>query len=486
MRKKLWFRIFMRIAAIFAGFVLILTVSNRIFLVRFFETTEKNYLVEQGKAIKALDFDNSGEVLEALSKMGERYNFEAEIYTLNGKVLYTSYGSQMMDFYYNGNPTFSMNHKKLKVVESEKRADNSVIERAVDTHTDTEYLIYRLSLSEGLNAELRVQTSLLQNSADVANRFITVVAAVCLVLALIWTMLSVKRFSTPITQMSCITRDMADLKFERTVSITSDDEIGELARSINEMSQKLSTTLEDLRRSNAKLRDEIELERRLDVMRKGFVANVSHELKTPISIIRGYAEGLKLNINSESREGYCDTIIDESERMNRLVLGLLQLSKYESGQAPLNREPFSLLETARDMCGRIFKDSDVSVILPDSDVIVFDDKLQVEQLYKSILENARAHVNASGRVEVRFLPDGEKTAVQIFNTGSHIAPEQMPQIWQSFYRGEKSHKREQTRFGLGLSIVSAVSRMRGEKCGVFNTDSGICFWFTVQNEKKAN
>ena len=128
--------------------------------------------------------------------------------------------------------------------------------------------------------------------------------------------------------MNTITRDMANLKFDRTITVNRNDEIGQLASSVNEMSASLSNTLDDLKRTNLKLRDEIELERQLDVMRKTFVANVSHELKTPISIISGYAEGLKLNVNGDNREAYCDTIIDESRRMNNLVLSILELSKY--------------------------------------------------------------------------------------------------------------------------------------------------------------
>ena len=483
MRKKLWFRIFIRIAAIFAAFVAILTVSNRVFLVPFFTFTEKNQLVEQGEKLKKLDYSQKTEVLNFLSDMSDRYNFETEVYSEDGKVLFTSYGNQMMDFFYQGNPGFAMNHKKLRVIESERRADGSVFETAIDGHTDTEYIIYRLSLSSGLNAEMRVQTSLLQNSADIAGRFIFIIAFICLLLALVWTIFSVRRVSKPISEMGLITRDMADLKFDRRVEVTSDDEIGQLGCSINEMSQKLSAALEDLRKTNSHLRDEIELERQLDVMRKGFVADVSHELKTPIAIIQGYAEGLKLDINPDSREEYCDTIISESERMNRLVLQLLQLSKYESGQTEIVREEFSLRTLANEMADRIFKGSAVTLRLPQEECIAFDDRLQVEQLFKSILENATAHVNEGGRVEVRLCPGDQNIRVEIRNTGSHIDPEQMPQIWQSFYRGEKSHKREQTRFGLGLSIVIAVSRMRGESCGVFNTEEGVCFWFTVGKSK---
>ncbi len=475
--KKLWVRIFLQIAAIFAVFVIVLTVSNRIFLVKFYETSEKRLLREQGEVIASLDFSDRTLVVDSLSVISDSYNFEVEIFNDRGKVLYTSYGSQMLDFYYKDNPGLSMNHKILRPTESETLSNGSVFERAFDEYTETEYLIYRISVGGGVNAELRVQTTLLHNSAQVAEQFIALIAVLCLLLALIWVIFSARKISKPITEMSEITRDMANLKFDRKVFCTTSDEIGMLGHSVNELSEKLSATLIDLKEKNKKLSDEIELERQLDSMRRDFVANVSHELKTPISIIEGYAEGLKMNINPEARDSYCDTIIDESERMNRLVLSLLELSRYESGQIPIDKKKFSLSEMAKAMCERIFRDSTLSISLPEEEVLCYADPTQIEQVFKSILENAKSHTQSGGEIKVVFSQKNGAVRTEIYNTGSQIESDKMPQIWQSFYRGEQSHKREQNRFGLGLSIVSAICKMHGRNCGVFNTENGVCFWF---------
>lgn len=486
MKKKLWIKIFLQIAAVFAAFIVVLTVSNSVFLVPFFKHTEKLYLREQGAVVKSLDFSDNNAVVNKLSEIAENFSFETEIYTDSGKVVYTSYGSQMLDFYYRGNSGFSMNHKSLKTLSSETRSDGSVFETAVDSYTDTEYLVYRLSVSDGMYAELRVQTRLLKNSAETAGMFVSIIAFICLAAALVWTFFSARHISRPIAEMSEITRDMARLNFDRRVKVDSADEIGELGNAINALSENLKSALDGLRKTNERLEGEIELERQLDVMRRGFVANVSHELKTPISIIQGYAEGLKLNINSDARERYCDTIIDESNRMNKLVLGLLQLSRYESGQMPLSREKFSLSQMARDMLLRIFEGTDITCVFPENEVFAFADPTQTEQLFGSILENARAHVNSGGTVEVKLAETENETKVEIFNTGSHVDEEKMPQIWQSFFRGEESHKRNENRFGLGLSIVSAICRVNGKKCGVYNTENGVCFWFTVDGAANCN
>jgi len=247
------------------------------------------------------------------------------------------------------------------------------------------------------------------------------------------------------------------------------------------LSGSLSLALADLKATNEKLKSDIELERQLDVMRRGFVANVSHELKTPISIISGYAEGLKLNINAESKEAYCNTIIEESQRMNRLVLGILELSRYESGQIPINKRRFDISVMASDMLERIFKGKNITAIcgIPEN-TFVFADEMQIEQVLKSLLENAAAHTDDNGRVQVFMEELDGKIKITVSNTGSHISDELMPQIWQSFFRGDKSHKRESSRFGLGLSIVAAIMKHHGNRCGVCNTEDGVNFWFEVE------
>lgn len=484
MKNKLWFKIFVRVAVIFVAFVLVVTLSNAAFLLPFYVHKQEAVLREKAATIASLDLDDTDAVAMALSKLREQNSLEVEIYTTSGKTLYTSFGSQMLDYYYFGNKKFSMYHKDLTPLERRVLSDGSVFETALDPSTDTEFLLYRQQISDGVLVELKLQKQLLENSAATASEFICYIAAGCFLLAVVWVFLFARKFSKPISDMNAITRDMAALDFSRHLEVKSHDEIGQLADSINHMSAELKRTLDDLQASNAQLRSEIELERQLDVMRRGFVANVSHELKTPISIIQGYAEGLKLNINAAARDDYCDTIIDESDRMNRLVLGLLELSKYESGQVPISPENFDLTQMAEEMCQRMGRDinAKIQIQLPKP-LLVYADPGQIEQVLKSYLENAFAHVDAGGTITLSSKPDTadpQIVRVLVHNTGSHIDEAEMPQIWQSFYRGDTSHKRQQSRFGLGLSIVSAIIKLHGRSCGVYNADGGVCFWFTLQ------
>lgn len=485
LKNKLWFNIFIRIAAVFAVFVLVLCLSNVTLLVKFFSLKEKNSLKEQLGVVCELNFQDSSQVVKTLSEINEKYNFDVEIYNESGRILYTTHGSQMMDYFSLKNDKFVMTHEELNTIKSERLSGDIIFETAVRKFDKNEYLLCRKQVNDSLFAEVRVQKQLISNSASIANELIIIISVICFILSVIWVLNFARKFSKPITEMNEITRDMTKLDFSRKLTVNRSDEIGQLAASVNELSASLNTALTDLKQTNARLRSDIELERQLDVMRRGFVANVSHELKTPISIISGYAEGLKLNVSPESKEEYCNTIIDESQRMNKLVLSILELSRYESGQIPLNRESFDISSLCAELLDRIFagKDIETENKIPEC-TKVNADPLQIEQVLKAYLENAAAHTPEGGKVWTECEESGDTVRISVFNTGSHVDESVMPQIWQSFFRGDKSHKRDSTRFGLGLSIVSAIMKLHGHKCGVYNADFGVCFWLDADKAEK--
>ncbi|MBQ6714321.1 MAG: HAMP domain-containing histidine kinase [Clostridia bacterium] len=480
LKNKLWFNLFLRITAIFAVFVTVLTVANGTLLSTFYGYKQKNLLISQIRRISNIDLNDSSSVSGMLSEFSDRYGFETEIYLKSGKILYTTRGSQMMDFLIIGHDKFAMSHEELIPTKKQVFADGTVFEQAQRPFDKDEFMLCRKEISDGVFAEIRIKTELIKSSANMAGEFISIVAVICFALSVVWIFFYSRRFSKPLAQMSETTKQMAKLRFERKLEPTGDDEIADLAVSINTMSDSLSSALKELKSANEKLKSEIETERQLDVMRKAFVANVSHELKTPLAIIKGYAEGLKLNVNSASKDEYCDTIIDETDRMNGLVLSILELSRYESGQIPLSREIFDIGVLSSQMLGKIFdgKAIETENLIPEN-TLIFADKEQIREALGAYLENALSHTNKGGKVTLKTEKNGDKIRVCVLNTGSHIDPEIMPQIWQSFYRGDTSHKREEGRFGLGLSIVAAIMKMHGEEYGVYNTENGVCFWLEV-------
>ncbi len=476
--KKLWINIFLNVGVIFIFFLAVLTVANSALLTSFFGYKQRNELVREIERVAELELSESTQVLSVLREISDK-NLEVEIYDTQGRILYTTQGSQLMDYFEFGSSSFSMSHDRFLPTYTKVLKNGIIYEEAVRSFDKSEFLICRKKLDSKTVAEVRVSRKLIVNSAQIAGEFTIIVGCICFAFSLVWICFFARKFSKPLTTMNEITRDMAQLKFERKLNIDRNDEIGQLANSINVMSDSLSTALEDLKQTNAQLRGEIELERSLDKMRREFVADVSHELKTPISIISGYAEGLKLNINAKSREEYCDIIIDESVRMNRLVLSILELSKYQSNQIPINPEVFDVSQMASELATRIVSsDKKLSIDMPMPD-LVFADSMQIEQVLKSFLENAESHTESGGEITVSSKISSENIRISVANTGRGIPEEIMPDIWQSFYRGDSSHKRSENRFGLGLSIVSAIMKMHGKDCGVYNTQDGVCFWFDV-------
>lgn len=468
-------------------FLTVLFIANGSLLVKYYGFKQKNSLVEQINVVDDIDISEKNRVNKLLSDISDKYNFEIEIYRENGSIMYTTHGGQMMDFIAIGRENFNMQHERLIAVEKEYLEDGVIFETAHQRFGNKEFLLCTKEIDNGIYAEVRVPKELITTAASTANEFITIIAVICFVFSIIWVFWFSRRFARPITRMNDITKDISSLDFSRKVEVTGQDEIGQLAVSINEMSDSLFCALTELRAANEQLKGEIEAERKLDVMRRAFVANVSHELKTPLAIISGYAEGLKLNINSDAREEYCNTIIDESHRMNKLVLSILDLSRYESGQIPLNPGEINVGQLVTPMVQRIFAKSDVTALCEVAeDLYAFADPLHIEQALRAYLENALAHTPKGGYVKLVAGLNGKNIRISVFNSGSRVEEEQMPQIWQSFFRGDVSHKRDSGRFGLGLSIVSAICRAHGTSCGVYNTDDGVCFWLELPSKPHEN
>lgn len=480
-KSSLFLNLFIKISAILTAFVLVIIFASSTLLYDFYCLKEKNKLIAASEQFININVSDIKETNAAIKSILDENNFEIEIYDASGSVYYTTESGKMMDYMLQDRKNFSMVHSQLKVIDSTEIDTVTYFQTAVDAHSGNEYLAVVKLLEGNYFAELKIQKDILSNNAAITGEFTVIVAVIFLIVSLIWAFFTAKGTAKPISEMNKITKNMAALNFTERLSITSNDEIGELASSVNNMADSLSYALDNLQKANEKLKNDIELERKLDIMRKEFVANVSHELKTPISIISGYAEGLKLNINSADKNLYCDTIIDEATRMNRLVLSILELSKYESGQMPIKREIFDVSPVMATLCNRIFANSNITVIntLPEN-LKINADISGTEQVIKAYLENALAHTPAGGTVKIYLHEENGFTKIAVFNTGSHIEPEKLENIWQSFYRGDTSHKRDSNRFGLGLSIVAAIMKMHNLPYGVFNTQNGVCFWFGIE------
>ena len=279
---------------------------------------------------------------------------------------------------------------------------------------------------------------------------------------------------------------MSHLDFDVKVPTGSDDELGRLGASINELSSKLEFTISELKTANNELQKDIEQKVQIDEMRKEFLSHVSHELKTPIALIQGYSEGLKDNIldDEESKEFYCDVIADEAKKMNRMVQKLLTLNQIEFGNNQVNMERFDITEMIRNMVESskiLVEKQEVKIIFDEPETHVWADEFMIEEVVNNYLSNARYHVTDGGIIKVSYCLHGNDVRIKVFNTGDHIPQEDIDKLWVKFYKVDKARTREYGGSGIGLSIVEATMKAHGKDYGVANVEGGVEFYFDVES-----
>ncbi|MGH1040197.1 ATP-binding protein [Bacillus wiedmannii] len=291
----------------------------------------------------------------------------------------------------------------------------------------------------------------------------------------------------PLIKMNRVTKKMANFDFSEKLPVTADDEIGGLSGSINTLSVNLKDRIDRLNVANTKLQQDIERERQLEKTRKEFISGVSHELKTPLSVIRSFAEGIKDGVSKDTMY-YTDVILEETENMNRLIVEMLELAKLESGTYKLDMTTFSIGELIQQVYTKLLfsmeeKHLQVNVDV-DSSIFVKANRSRIEQVVVNLLSNA-----------IRYTPDGEKihvsvielediVKIEIENTGNPIPEESLEKIWDRFYRLDASRSRHTGGTGLGLSIVKNILDLHHAEYGVYNTTNSVVFYFNLQKVKE--
>ena len=284
---------------------------------------------------------------------------------------------------------------------------------------------------------------------------------------------------------------MENLDFDVRYKENRHDEIGVLGHSMNSLSDKLEQTISELKTANNEL--ELDLQRRSEQeqMRQEFLANVSHELKTPIALIQGYAEGLQDNVNDdpESREFYCEVIVDEADKMNKMVKKLLSLNQLEFGNGQVHLEHFDLQQVVQSVLSSseiLFRQKEVTLSYDgDHPVYVWADEYMTEEVVMNYVSNALNHIDGEKIIEVKIVSRDGKARVSVFNTGKPIPEEDIDKIWSKFYKVDKARTREYGGNGIGLSIVKAIMEAHNQAYGVKNYDNGVEFWFEL-DEKTEN
>ena len=379
----------------------------------------------------------------------------------------------------------SFHERGMQVLSSGK--DYTLL-RQTDERLQSEYLVLLGTLKNGNNLYMRAAVESIRESASITNQFFVMVSTGAIILSVILIIVLSKGISHPIHALSDIARRMTQLDFDakyipvRHVS----REIDELGNSMNELSETLEETISELKTANVSLQQDIEKKEQIDEMRKEFLSNVSHELKTPLALIQGYAEGLKecINDDAESRDFYCDVIMDESEKMNHMVKQLLTLNQLEFGNDTVEMTRFDITELIDGViqsASIMAAQKQVNIeFYREGPVYVWGDEFKVEEVITNFLTNAMNHAAGEKKITIRFQKHDHLVRMSVFNTGDPIPEEDLDKIWVKFYKVDKARTREYGGSGIGLSIVKAIMDSFHQKCGAVNHPDGVEFWMELE------
>ncbi|MBQ7562635.1 MAG: HAMP domain-containing protein [Lachnospiraceae bacterium] len=474
---------------IMAGMLVLLWIVNIAFLGGFYELRKEKLLVRAYEDIDAQA--SSGEITS--EEFDARFRSIASTYNLEIIILDTDtetvkatskdnnlLARRLLGYIIYGAPDSD------DVVTTEKYT----IQHAKDRALQLEYIELWGFLSDGRMILMRSPVEGIKDSTAVSNTLLTYVGIVIIVIGMLITGVVAGRMTKPILELTDISEKMTNLDFDAKYESGGNDEIAHLGNNINNLSEKLERTISELKTANSELKRDLEKKTEIDEMRKEFLSNVSHELKTPIALIQGYAEGLKDNVNSdeESRDFYCDVIIDEAAKMNRMVRSLLELNQLENGTDGLSMERFDLVPLIRNCISAVdilLKQNEIRLAFAEQGpVYVWADVFKVEQVVNNFLSNAIHYAGGEKRIEITMERKAETVRVQVFNTGDPIPEESLSKLWTKFYKVDKARTREYGGSGIGLSIVKAIMESFQQEYGVLNLENGVAFWFELDTKSQ--
>ena len=369
------------------------------------------------------------------------------------------------------------------------QTDLYTLQKVYDNRLGDDYYELFGTLSNGDSIMLRMALQGIKDNVSISNTFITYVGIGILIIGVIAAYIFSSYITKPIQQLSDIAERMSNLDFDVKYHGKDKSEIGVLGNSMNNMSKKLEENISQLKSANKELQRDIDRKVKMEEVRTEFLSNVSHELKTPIALIQGYAEGLKEGISDdpESMDFYCDVIIDEAGKMNNMVKKLLTLNQIEFGNEELVMERFDIIELITSIVNAnelraSQKGIQIEFNQRDEHIDVWSDEYKIEEVVTNYITNAINHSDFENRIEVSVERVGDDVRVHVFNTGKNIPEEDIPNIWQKFYRVDKARTREYGGNGIGLSIVKAIMDSYGKGFGVINKSNGVEFWFDLDGK----
>ncbi len=466
------------------GFILINTVFLEKFYLKNKETVIKNAYKRIAQAADESQLDSDTLEME-LDAVALKYNISVIVVDVDSRTVNSAGdGAEAMRMaIWDKIFTSDRNMPGDKIIE---KTDAYQLLISTDRRSNVEYIEMWGFLSNDNIFLVRSPIQSIEEAARITNLFLAGTGAVVILIGVIVVFFVSRRVAKPILELAHISEKMGELDFDVRYNGKEKNEIGLLGSNINRMSQTLENTISELKVANVELQKDIEKKEKLEEMRSEFVSNVSHELKTPIALIQGYAEGLVEGISEdkESRDYYCSVICDEADKMNTMVKKLLTLNELEFGSENINMDRFDIVTLIRNRIQStelLAKQKEFDIIFSENNPIyVWGDEFKAEEVLTNYISNAINHCDGDNQIIISLEKNDKTLKINVFNTGEKIPEESIEHVFEKFYKVDKARTRDYGGSGIGLSIVKAIQDAINQKYGVVNEDNGVSFWFEME------
>ena len=496
-KRELKYTLSGQMTAIFVGllvFVLMLVfIVNTGFLGRYYMSHKQKDLIEMYEEMsEAVNNGNLGNeaVQKKLVAELEKTNIDVCAMDISddGKVVFTNVKEEGFLYKQMLRIFFLKDDDQEKIL---KHSDDYVVRKIQDPQSGTDYLEMWGYLSDSVFVTMRSPLDSIRESANLANQFLIYLGIFGMFFGGILVWIFSRRITKPVLELARLSEDMANLNFDAKYTSGGKNEIGVLGENFNKMSDQLEKTISELKTANNQLQQDIEQKEKLENMRNEFLGNVSHELKTPIALIQGYAAGLRDNINDdeESNEFYCEVIVDEARKMNQMVKKIMDLNQLEFGYNTVTMEHFDIIAMIRAVIAKsdiLLKQKEINLAFEeDAPIYVWSDAYMSEEVFTNYLTNAINHADGEKRIDIQLEKKEKTVKITVHNTGEQIPEEDLSKLWDKFYKVDKARTREYGGSGVGLSIVKASMEQLGQPYGVYNCEDGVSFWFELDCQDAA-
>lgn len=458
-RGKLFFIFISLIISTLLGGILI----NIFFLEDFYIYKNEKKFINIADKISSQYTENKKKIQEYISSIDKEEGIATYIIDENFNIKYYSVSQKNLE------ESSKVNKEIQNIILTTTK--DYIYQKLEKENSETPKIVLVTNLQNGDKLILTKPLKGISESAEIANEFLLFTGIIIIVIGTLVIYIFANKITKPIVKMSKVAENISNLNFNEKVEVESKDEIGSLGDSINNISKKLSVSINSLEK-------DIEI-------RKELVRNMSHELKTPIAVVKGYAEGINYGVtsNEEMLHRYCNVIAEECDRMDSLVKEILEISKLEEISYDLNISEFTINTLMKDIENRFVQIMNQNNIkynfIYDKKISIQGDYNLIERAITNFITNAIKYVNENRFIEVKVSNINNQVEFSVYNTGNKIDKDEINKIWNVFYKIDRARSRKEVGHGLGLAIVKRIVDLHDGEVGCENYKEGIKFFFKI-------